>query len=70
MNKKAVPNADYDVDPKNMTNDQIALQHKELLKMQKQENYLNNSHTAKDIAKRRQKLWKTAEKRGIENKLL
>ena len=62
--------ADYDVNPDNMTNEQIILQHKELLKMQKEENYLNNSHTATDIAKRRNELWKTAEKRGIEKELL
>jgi len=64
------PRASFNEDPDSMSDNQLVKQHSELLKMQKQEDYLNNSHTAKDIAKRRNKLWKEATKRGIEKQLL
>ena len=62
--------ASFDTDPTNMSNDQIVLQHEELLKMQKQEHTAGHSHTAKDIARRRNELWQEAKQREIEKQLL
>ena len=66
---EAEKRASYNDDPSSMSDSQLIKQHNELLRLQKQEFQANHDHMAKDMAKRRNKLWKEARKRGIENEL-
>jgi hypothetical protein len=59
----------YNKDPADMSDTQLINQHTELLRMQKEADYQNNTTVAKDIAKRRMELWRESESRGISRKL-
>lgn len=63
------PRASFDTDPSDMSNDQLRKQHDLLLRLQKQELSAGNSHIAKDMARRRNDLWKEAERRDIHTDL-
>jgi len=66
IDKDELP-ASFDADTTDMSDTQLVIQNKELLEMQKEADYQNNSTVATDIAKRRMELWNEAKERGISD---